>query len=82
MSSSHQEPWNLVHAAKHWKVLKGQAGCTASSSRPLEENPSRSLVQNPDAPSLKMPETLAASTVCFLAWDTAHGALRMDSSCT
>lgn len=24
MSSSHQEPWNLMHAAKHWEVLKGQ----------------------------------------------------------
>lgn len=47
-SSSHQEPWNLMRAAKHWEVLKGQGVCTASSPRPLGENPSRSLVQNPD----------------------------------
>lgn len=30
-SSSHQEPWNLMRAAKHREVLKGQGVCTASS---------------------------------------------------
>lgn len=71
-----------MRAAKHWEVLKGQGVCTASSPGPLGENPSQSLVQNPD--KKKMPEAPAASRVYFLglAWVTVGGALRRDSSCT
>lgn len=68
MSLSHHEPWSLMRTAKHWEVLKGQGGCAASSPRPLGENPSHSLVQNP-APE-KLPEAPSASRAHFLglAW--------------
>lgn len=86
MSSSHHEPWGLMHTAKYWEVLKGQGVCAASSPRPLGENPSHSPVQTP-APE-KQPEASSASRAYFLglAWVTVGGAprraSRSESSCT
>lgn len=80
------EPRNLIHAAKHWEVLKGQRVGGASS--PQASGGESQLFSSPKSrPRRNCPRPLLASKSYFLelVWDPAGWILRRasesDSNC-